>query len=321
MNWEDRAWLGGLAAVTIWIVAVLPFLYGPPPRFREANSPPQAHTEQPAQNANTEPRGNADAPFAVQVLPTPKTAEEKSDEAKEREEKASTDWWLMAFTGAVAFFTLALVGVTSALWYAGEKQIRVIGAAARRQLGAISDSNLATRQAAEAAERSAEALINAQRAHLFVVIEKHNIRDALRGAAFYGDSTSVEMQDSQLPNMTVWFFVKNMGRTAALMTEVGYRLVQRDFNHTQWEYGLEDTIVDPVIEGASRTDPPTACDIESVVKVRDGHAALNGTRPIFFYGHVGFRDSFKREYRYFWRYEYRGQRFVLVYEYEQKIAD
>jgi hypothetical protein len=86
-----------------------------------------------------------------------------------------------------------------------------------------------------------------------------------------------------------------------------------------WEMSPQDVIVDPVIEGASRSHPPTLCETESAMKLRDGVAAINGTKPLFFFGYVKFRDAFKREYRYFWRFEYDGSRFVLASEYEQEI--
>jgi hypothetical protein len=77
----------------------------------------------PLAGRSTEPRGSADAPFVVQVLPTPKTAKEADQEAQDRREKSSTDWWLMIFTGAVAFFTFFLVVATILLYRAGERQM------------------------------------------------------------------------------------------------------------------------------------------------------------------------------------------------------
>jgi hypothetical protein len=48
---------------------------------------------------------------------------------------------------------------------------------------------------------------------------------------------------------------------------------------------------------------------------------LDSLKTLFFYGYLRFRDSFKREYRYFWRYRYAGGRFVLDFEHEQKVKD
>jgi hypothetical protein len=156
MSWEDRCWLGGLAAIVIWIFGVLPFLYGPPPRFREAGSPPQAHSEQPTQNASAEPRGSSNAPFFVQVLPTPKTAEERAQEAQERRDKSSTDWWLTIFTGAVALFNGMLVGATVLLWKAGERQLKLIEANAAEQSRDMKTSIEVAKKSADAAKAAAE---------------------------------------------------------------------------------------------------------------------------------------------------------------------
>jgi hypothetical protein len=125
--------LAGLAAFAVWLFVVLPFLYGPPPRFVEASSPPQTHTEQSSEQSATKPDGSVNAPFFIRI---PKTAKEEAEEAAERHEKTSTDRWLMIFTGAVALFTLLLVGATVLLYRAGEKQLRLSTRTAEWQLRA-----------------------------------------------------------------------------------------------------------------------------------------------------------------------------------------
>jgi hypothetical protein len=117
MRWpsEDHVLIGLAVTFAVWVFGVLPFLYGPSPRFREAGSPPQAHSAQTQQDAKGEPRGTTNAPFVVKV--------ETTNETQDRREKASTDWWLMVFTGAVALFTLMLVGATILLYRAGERQL------------------------------------------------------------------------------------------------------------------------------------------------------------------------------------------------------
>src|SRR5260370_22175392 len=119
---EGRFALGGLAVFSVWFLVVLPFLYGPPPRFSETGRPPKPHSEQTKQHAANKPDGSEAAPFFIKM---PKTAEETAQEAADRNDKATTDRWLMIFTGAVALFTLLLVGATILLYRAGEKQIFV----------------------------------------------------------------------------------------------------------------------------------------------------------------------------------------------------
>lgn len=100
-------WL--LAAFAIWAFGVLPFLYGPPPRFAESSHKQESHPTQPKQQASAEPRGTASEPFFVQVLPPNKSATEADDERHEREQKASNEWLLMVWTAVLACFTIALV--------------------------------------------------------------------------------------------------------------------------------------------------------------------------------------------------------------------
>jgi hypothetical protein len=130
---EGTLALAGLAIFAFWLFAMLPFLYGPPPRFAEASSPPQSHADQAAQQAAAKPDGSIAAPFFIRI---PKTAKEKAEEAADRHEKSSTDRWVMIFTGAVALFNLLLVGATVLLYRAGEKQLNHLSETAERQLRA-----------------------------------------------------------------------------------------------------------------------------------------------------------------------------------------
>jgi hypothetical protein len=216
-----------------------------------------------------------------------------------------TDLLLALFTGVLAWKTGGLFRETAALRAAANQQARDMEA-----------SIIEARRSADAANLNAEALINSERAHLFVVVTNHNVHEVLMGARFYESARS--MQDSQLsPRPALSFVIKNTGRTAAILTEISYQLIQANSDQTGWEYTLADTIVQPVIEGGKETTS-TPCEQESILLLRDGVDAVNETRPLYFYGCVAFRTVFKREYRYFWRYQYSGRRFVLVHEEEHQ---
>jgi hypothetical protein len=135
-----------------------PFRIWAPPRFAESGRYPQPHSATPEHNSASKPEGSAASPFFIRI---PKTAEEAAQEAEDRREKASTDWWLMIFTGAVAFFTLALVGATVALYRAGEAQRKHAEKVAERQAGEMKESIAEATRAADTAERT---LIAGQRA-------------------------------------------------------------------------------------------------------------------------------------------------------------
>jgi type VI protein secretion system component VasK len=134
---DGRLALGLAAAFAFWLFAVLPFLYGPPPRFAETSSPPQAHADQSDHQPAAKPDGSITAPFFMRI---PKTAKEEAEDATDRREKSSTDRWLMIFTGAVALFTLLLVGATVMLYVAGEKQLRLASETSKRQSGEMQES-------------------------------------------------------------------------------------------------------------------------------------------------------------------------------------
>ncbi|HEV7878112.1 hypothetical protein [Bradyrhizobium sp.] len=117
---EGTVALGGLFAVAIWFLVGLPLYYGPP------HSSEQKHitAEQPAHGTNTKPDGSAAAPFVVQVMPSPKSAEQRAEETEEREEKKSADRWLVRWTAALFAATVGLILATGVLGYFGLQQSR-----------------------------------------------------------------------------------------------------------------------------------------------------------------------------------------------------
>ncbi len=214
-----------------------------------------------------------------------------------------TDWLLAGFTFFLMLFTYRLWKSTDKLWVAGEKQIAV------------------AHEAAEAAKLNAEALISSERAHLFIIVVNNNLFDALRGSYWYlrvrNDTTLLDHRMQPRPELE--FIIKNTGRTAAIMQDISYQLIQVAAETTLFEFAVQDTIVNPVLEGGQETSPPTPCIFESALTVADGVAGIEGSRPFFFYGSITFRDTFRQQHEYRWRYQYRGNRFVLVHEEEHQI--
>jgi hypothetical protein len=129
----------------------------PLPRFAEAGGPKQCHSTEAQQCPDYKQGDTQDAPLFVKAIAPDKTEKEIEKETQESKEKAATDWWLMVFTGAVAFFTAALVGVTIALWRAGEKQIAV-----------TKQSADAAQSTASAALTQAESIKNTERPYLLI---------------------------------------------------------------------------------------------------------------------------------------------------------
>jgi hypothetical protein len=187
---EGQYALGGLAIFAIWVFFVLPFLYGPPPRFPETTRTAETHSEQSTQNTQPEPRGTTDAPYVVKVLPTLKTAEEFAQEAEDREEKRSADRWLVRWTAVLSLATMGLMLLTGILGYFAFKQSRDMRA-----------SIAAAHQAAEAANKSADASLLALRS--WVSCEVQIISD-------------LTYRPNGDPCITIQFTLENKGHSPAM---------------------------------------------------------------------------------------------------------
>lgn len=127
--------LGSLFAFALWLFVILPLLYLP----REVHSQEQIHSDQSAQRTTAEPKGTAEAPFFVQVIPAPKTAEERAQEAEDREEKKSADWWLVRWTAALFFGTAGLILATGVLGFFAYRQIKDMSRIGEAQIKAYVD--------------------------------------------------------------------------------------------------------------------------------------------------------------------------------------
>jgi hypothetical protein len=112
--------LGALSAVAMWLVVVLPVYYGPPQSSQQMHEA----THEAGQAAYAKRDGSAAAPFVVQVIPTPKSAEERTQEAEDREEKKSADKWLVRWSAALFAATIGLIFATLVLGYFGLQQSR-----------------------------------------------------------------------------------------------------------------------------------------------------------------------------------------------------
>lgn len=102
------------------------------------------------QKANSQQYGSEQSPIVVKVIPTEKSTIEATAEANEKEEKKTIDNRLVFYTGC-----LAAIGLM---------QLIVFGLQARRLRQTVG----ATKEAANAAQNSAEALISVERAYVFV---------------------------------------------------------------------------------------------------------------------------------------------------------
>jgi hypothetical protein len=258
--------LAGLAAFAIWLFAVLPFLYGPPPRFAETSSPPQAHSEQTEQQPAAKPDGSVNAPFFIRI---PKTAKEEAEEAGDRREKSSTDRWLMIFTGAVALFTLLLVGATVMLYFAGEKQLRLAREAGKRQSDEMQKSIAVAERAAKAAESAGN-------------IAERSI-ELSESASLTADMWTIENWGTLQP--TVKFHIYNSGRNTAEIIDIVCRVPIGDELPATPNYGDAPKSPPAFVAPGGRN----LTEIKPTTTPEQVAAIETGTINLFVYGRITFK--------------------------------
>jgi hypothetical protein len=194
---EGMIALAGLAVFAAWLFVGLPLLYLP----TEIHNQQRTEASEAPQRTNNEPKGTAQSPLFVQVIPTPKSAEERAQEAEDREEKKSADRWLVRWTAALFIATVGLILATGSLGYFAWRQLRDMRA-----------SIDAGTRAAKAAERSAEI---ADRAVVLADRPWVSIKPEISGElAFSADTIDI----------FITVTIKNVGRSPATHVGVGWKM-------------------------------------------------------------------------------------------------
>jgi hypothetical protein len=85
----------------------------PPSSTTQPNQSNQGEGAKTQQNRDADQRGTQGKPVIVKVLPAEKTAAERAQEVKDREDKAGADWWMVRLTAV-----LAIVGIGQGIVFA-----------------------------------------------------------------------------------------------------------------------------------------------------------------------------------------------------------
>lgn len=123
----------------------------PAPRNRETSQPPQQIPDEHSNKADADQRGTESSPFVVKTVLPPKSEQEAAQDAADREEKASSDWWMELLTAAIA--SIGFVQ-TIVFWIQAGRLKQTI-----RTMGTIADGQTADMQASiKQASRAAAAM-------------------------------------------------------------------------------------------------------------------------------------------------------------------
>lgn len=171
-------------------------------------------------------------------------------------------------TVVVAFFTAALT-LTAFL-----------------QLRSLSHANETARVSAEAAKLSADALVSAERAHLFVRIHAQSVQQQITNASMPGDDWNAGYLE---PPLHVSYVIKNFGKTPAILREISHTL---DIFELPDEaiYSPSRGLPDQRVLGSDAETMPIWCDCLSVVTVGQAREVAMGKLAVWLVGRVIYED-------------------------------
>lgn len=216
---------------------------------------------------------------------TEQRPKENSDEALAR-----YTLWLTGFTAILALATVGLGIATVGLYLTGEKQIEI-------------------------ARANTDALINSEKAHLFISIKSETVANVVGRSGAWDKSPDMWRHNAS-PSPGVGYAFKNHGRTAAILKSIGEQMIVADEFPDEWDIEPRDMpdqlVISPDEESSTLLCYDRDFTVGNAVEFQKDRTA------IWFYGYVRFADAFGQEttwrWRYCWRKGYGGFRLVWYEE-------
>jgi hypothetical protein len=169
-----------------------------------------------------------------------------------------------------------------------------------------------TRIAADAAALNAQAVMDAEGAHLYPIIKKSNLKDAFQSAILYPSMPDVD----SLPAPFAEYVFKNYGKSPAFIESVmhGIRVYELSHKSRVISPGSESFLEIVVAGGNSRE---IQCDIFESFNRGKAKGILEHKSELLFFGEVFFRVFFNRRFQCYWEFNGRPDGFHL-YKIEER---
>jgi hypothetical protein len=200
--------------------------------------------------------------------------------AKSSPEKRVPDFWETTWCDPISYFTFWITGFTGLLALVSFVQLR-----------GLNNSNEAARRAADAAKLSAEALVSAERAHVFIEIVSQDIERRLNNWAASSDAGSLG-DDAHLSGTTRFFVeyrFRNHGKTPAVLWAVADEICHLSELPEEPRYFPRNLPVGRVIAAGQASEPIT-CFYDPQISVREARSITAGNSAMWFMGHVIYND-------------------------------
>lgn len=273
-----------LGGSLVWSVQYSP---GPIGGQHKSDHQNTTHSAEPAQSSSEQPHGTASAPFFVQVMPAPKSAEERTEEKDDREEKKAADRWLVRWTFALFAATIGLILATG-----------VLGYFAYRQANDMKESVAVARMSADAATLSARAAIALQ-----LPIFRLTPDDL-------GWGTTVSGNDKLRAHCHVDAVkFQNIGATRAFPKEIRYGYTIDGPLPPAPSYQFAETFLpENIFDPDPRTTPLKRLNGDVEIRPEDWPLICTGAKQVWFYCDFTFEDfmEVRHDVSFCWRWTYVG---------------
>ena len=227
----------------------------------ESSSKPNKETINTQQKTGSNQRDSDQPPIVVKIIKAPNHKVETDKEAKTQEEKTSNDERLIQVTAVLAFIALL--------------QLFVFAWQAHRLRQTVE----ATKEAADAAKRSADALPAIERAYIFVTVDIPEINPS---------------QDGTIPSMAN-FRLYNHGKTPAILKKVHFIIKLRDAYPTITE--INSSPNPPIPDGIIiSSNDSRVFDYTVIINTREWEQVDRHKIKLLCYGSIDYEDVFKESH-------------------------
>lgn len=186
------------------------------------------------------------------------------------------DFWETTWCDPISYFTFWITGFTG-----------VLALVSCAQLWALGRANAVGVEAARAAKLSADALVSAERAHLFVRVTSQSVQQQITGASMRGP----EWDGGHLsPPLHVSYVIKNFGKTPAILREISHDLDVFSELPAVPSYSAPIGLPYQRVLGFGDETPPIDCDCRSIVTVDQAREIAMGKSSVWLVGRVVYED-------------------------------
>jgi hypothetical protein len=210
---------------------------------------------------------------------------------------ASHDNVIAFGTAVIALFTFTLWRSTNNLWKAADRDFKAAQIKDRRaSLVRMRDDVQVRKQmeiaakAANAATKSAEAALAAERARFFIMIENTNISDVLYAFKAEPDPTILTLVGTTTPP-EITYRIKNYGKTPGIILEVSLGMKVASERAIPVYSGVLNCFPEYMIAAGGSTEQ-TSFTMDRSLTSAEADGIHRNTQRIWFWGRIDYRDVF-----------------------------